>query len=75
MQEITFNLNRQKVKIVKRNVQQVSDGLCVAPSAGIEIDPSLMTDYEYFYVHRALLKGAIKVVQYEAVSEDDKVCL
>lgn len=68
-------MNRQKVKVVKRNVHQVTDGLVVAPSAGIEIDPSLMSDYEYFYVQRALLKGAIKVVQYEVLCEDEEVLL
>lgn len=73
MQETTFTPNRRKAKIIKRNATQITDGLVVAPSAGIEIDPSLMTDYEYFYVQRALLKGAIKVVQYEVFSEDKEI--
>lgn len=73
MQETTFNLNRQPVKLIKVKPTQISDGFHVAMTAAIEVDSSLMSDYEYFYVCRAIAKGAIKVIQYEAVSEDDEV--
>ena len=60
-------------KIKKTQPRLITDGLVVAQTAAIELDISKMSDYEYFYVNRAIMKGAVKVVQYEVVSEDDEV--
>lgn len=51
----------------------ITDGLAMSQSAAIELDITKMSDYEYFYVNRAIAKGAIKVVQYEVVSENEEV--
>lgn len=68
-----LTLNVPKVRIKKTQTQSITDGLVVSQTAAIELDISKMSDYEYFYVNRAIMKGAIKVVQYEVVSEDDEV--
>lgn len=68
-----LTLNVPKVRIKKTEPQSITDGLVVSQTAAIELDISKMSDYEYFYVNRAIVKGAIKVVQYEVVSEDDEV--
>jgi hypothetical protein len=66
-------IQTRKVKILKKKPSIISDGFCISPTAAIEIDASLMSDYEYFYVQRAIAKGAVRVVQYETVSENDEV--
>ena len=72
MSQVT-TFETRKIKIVKRQPSTISDGICISPTAAIEIDTSLMSDYEYFYVQRAIAKGALRVVQYETVSEDNEV--
>ena len=68
---LTPTLSVRKTKIINKAPHIISDGFFVSPTASIQIDASKMTDYEYFYVQRALMKGAIKVVQHEVVSESD----
>lgn len=68
-----WTLSVPKVRIHKTKPQMITDGLVLSPTAAIELDISKMSDYEYFYVNRAIMKGAIRVVQYEVVSEDDEV--
>jgi hypothetical protein len=62
-----------KARIKKIHPHMITDGLVMSQSAAIELDISKMNDYEYFYVNRAIAKGAIKVVQYEVVSENEEV--
>jgi len=66
-----FTLN--KPRIVKRPLGTLTDGIMVSPTAAIELDTAKLSDYELFYIQRAIAKGALRVVQYEVVSEDNEV--
>lgn len=58
-------LNSKKHKIVGKNPEIITDGICVAHKAAIIIDWDKMTLTESLYLNRILEKGAIKALQYE----------